>query len=64
MPSATRTELACLQDASRSARSHAERYLAAKTQEERDRLNDDWNDTTFDAAYDFSRRWNEGRNGQ
>ena len=48
-------------DASRSARSHAERHLAAKTQEERDRLNDDWNDTAFDAAYDFSRRWNEGK---
>ena len=21
----------------------------------------DWNDTTFDAAYDFTRRWNEGK---
>lgn len=60
MPSAVRTELACLQDASRSAKAHAERHLAAKTQEERDRLNRNWNDTTFDAAYDFTRRWKLG----
>ena len=56
MPSAFRTELACLKSASRSARAHAERYLAALPH--RDRLQSDWRDTSFDGGYDFKQRWN------
>jgi hypothetical protein len=59
MPSATRTELACLKSASRSARAHAERYLAALPH--RDRLQSEWNDTNFNAAHDFRLRWIEGK---
>jgi hypothetical protein len=55
MPSAVRTELACLKSASRSARAHAERYLAALPH--KDRLQSEWHDTSFDAAHDFRMRW-------
>ena len=44
-----------------SARAHAANMLASKPKEERERLDEQWNDTTFDAAYDFARRWNEGK---
>jgi hypothetical protein len=55
MPSRVRTELACLKSASRSARAHAERYLAALPH--KDRLQSEWNDTNFNAAHEFTVRW-------
>lgn len=57
MPSATRTELACLKSASRSARSHAERMLAALPKEERDRLNRQAFDNRYVHVHDFTLRW-------
>ena len=48
------------QNARISAKVHAEQRRAAMSPERREQLERDWNDTTFDAAYDFTRRWKLG----
>ena len=48
------------QNARIAAKVHAEQRRAAMSPERRAQLERDWNDTTFDAAYDFTRRWKLG----
>lgn len=47
-----------LDHVSKSAKTHAERRLADMSPERRAQLEREWNDTSFDAAYDFGQRWN------
>ena len=43
-----------------SARAHAANMLASKPKEERERLDEQWNNTLFDGGLNWTITWNEG----
>ncbi|MGL4640496.1 MAG: hypothetical protein ACRCVX_12310 [Shewanella sp.] len=45
---------------SRSARAHGVRHLTEMSPEKRAQIEREWADNSFNAGYDFTRRWAEG----
>ena len=43
-----------------SARAHAANMLASKPKEERERLDEQWNNTLFDGGLNWTITWKEG----
>ena len=44
-----------------SARAHAANMLASKPKEERERLDEQWDDPLFDGGLNWTITWNEGK---
>ena len=44
-----------------SARAHAANMLASKPKEERERLDEQWNNTLFDGGLNWTITWKEGK---